>query len=216
MAIKPLQKSSLVDEVATAIREHISDGDFQPGETLRIEALAREFGVSRTPIREAFSKLEAEGLLVRRAGYSATIFTPTRAEVCEYYEMRIVLEPLAARLALPNMTPVIERRLDALLRKMDETTVPSWYALNREFHRGLYEPSGRALLVATITNLIDRSDPYLRIYFQSHDYADSRRAHREIVAAVGARDEHAVVRAVEDHLGRALSSIIEAIPEETE
>ena len=90
MPIKPLQKTSLVDEVVAALREQIADGHIRPGDTLRIEVLAREFGVSRTPIREAFSKLEVEGLLVRKTGYAATVFTPARREVHEYYEMRLV------------------------------------------------------------------------------------------------------------------------------
>ncbi len=49
--------------------------------------------------------LEAEGLLVRKTGYAATVFTPLRQEVREYYQIRTVLEPLAAQLALPNVTP---------------------------------------------------------------------------------------------------------------
>lgn len=216
MPIKPLQKTSLVDEVVTALREQIANGHFQPGETLRIEALAREFGVSRTPIREAFSKLEVEGLLVRKAGYAATVFTPMRREVREYYEMRLVLEPLAARLALPNMTPAVERRLSSLLTKMDDLTANGWYAVNREFHRTLYQPSDRPFLVGTIDNLIQRSDPYIRMYFKTHDLEETQRSHRQILSAVAARDEQAVSVAVEEHLGHALSEIVAVISEESQ
>lgn len=214
MPIKPLQKTSLVDEVVAALREQIADGHIRPGDTLRIEALAREFGVSRTPIREAFSKLEVEGLLVRRTGYAATVFTPDRREVREYYEMRLVLEPLAARLALPNMTPAVERRLASLLSKMDDLTANNWYGFNREFHSVLYEPSDRPFLVATIDNLIQRSDPYIRMYFETHDLEDTQREHRQIVAALGKRDEQALSAAVEEHLGNALNEIVAVVSDE--
>src|SRR6266850_1333129 len=101
----PFLKVSLVDRVVETLHDRIAQGAIVPGETLRIEALAREFGISRTPVREAISKLEAEGIVVRRTGYAATVFTPSRKEVLDYYEMRMVLEPLAARLALPQVTP---------------------------------------------------------------------------------------------------------------
>jgi len=214
MPIKPLQKTSLVDEVVAAVREQIADGHIRPGETLRIEALAREFGVSRTPIREAFSKLEVEGLLVRKTGYAATVFTPVRREVREYYEMRLVLEPLAARLALPNVTPAVERRLSALVTKMDDLTADGWYGVNREFHRALYEPSDRPFLIATIDNLIQRSDPYIRMYFETHDLEETQRSHRQILAAVTARDEQALSTAVQDHLGHAMSEMVAVISDE--
>lgn len=214
MPIKPLQKTSLVDEVVAALREQIANGHIRPGDTLRIEALAREFGVSRTPIREAFSKLEVEGLLVRKTGYAATVFTPVRREVREYYEMRLVLEPLAARLALPNMTPAVERRLGSLLSKMDDLTANNWYGINREFHSVLYEPSDRPFLVATIDNLIQRSDPYIRMYFETHDLEDTQREHRQILAALGKRDEHALSAAVEEHLGNALNEIVAVVSDE--
>jgi DNA-binding GntR family transcriptional regulator len=214
MPIKPLQKTSLVDEVVAALREQIADGHIRPGDTLRIEALAREFGVSRTPIREAFSKLEVEGLLVRKTGYAATVFTPVRREVREYYEMRLVLEPLAARLALPNMTPAVERRLGSLLSKMDDLTANNWYGINREFHSVLYEPSDRPFLVATIDNLIQRSDPYIRMYFETHDLEDTQREHRQILAALGKRDGDALSAAVEEHLGNALNEIVAVVSDE--
>jgi DNA-binding GntR family transcriptional regulator len=216
MPIKPLQKTSLVDEIVSALREQIADGHIQPGETLRIEGLARQFGVSRTPVREAFSKLEVEGLLVRKTGYAATVFTPLRREVCEYYEMRMVLEPLAARLALPNVTPAVERRLSTLVTKMDDLTANGWYGINREFHRTLYECSDRPFLVGTIDNLIQRSDPYIRMYFETHDLEETQRSHRQILATVAARDEQAVSLAVQEHLAHAMSEIVAVIAEEDE
>lgn len=214
--IKPLRKVSLVDEVVDALREEIVAGRIRPGETLRIEALARQFGISRTPIREAISKLEAQGIVVRRTGYSATVFAPRRREVLEYYEMRLVLEPLAARLVIENMTPAVERRLARLVEEMDDFTMSRWYGLNQAFHRQLYESSDRPFLVSTIDNLIQRSDPYIRMYFASHDLEETQRGHRRILAALADRDGHELGAAVEAHLGHVVTEIVAAISEDGE
>jgi DNA-binding GntR family transcriptional regulator len=209
----PLLKVSLVDQVVDTLRERIADGRINPGETLRIESLAREFGVSRTPVREAISKLEAQGLVVRRTGYAATVFEPHRNEVLELYEMRMALEPLAARLALPNVTTELLRELDGLVRAMDNFEASNWYTLNRRFHHALYVASERPFLVGTIDNLIARADPYIRIYFKSHDLEQTQRDHRRIHAGVQRADAEELSEAVADHLRHVIVGILELIEE---
>ena len=112
------------------------------------------------------------------------------------------------------MTPAVERRLASLLTKMDDFTANNWYGINREFHRELYKPSDRPFLIATIDNLIQRSDPYIRMYFETHDLEDTQREHRQIVAALEKRDEHALSVAVEEHLGNALNEIVAVVSDE--
>lgn len=207
----PLLKVSLVDQVVDALRERIADGRINPGETLRIESLAREFGISRTPVREAISKLEAQGLVVRRTGYAATVFEPLRPEVLELYEMRTALEPLAARLALPNMTPDLVGELRTLVEQMDNFEASNWYSLNRRFHHALYAASRRPFLVSTIDNLIARAEPYIRIYFKDHDLEQTQRDHRRILGGVERDDEQELSDAVAGHLGHVVEGILEVI-----
>jgi DNA-binding GntR family transcriptional regulator len=210
----PLLKVSLVDQVADTIRDRIAAGQIAPGETLRIETLARELGVSRTPIREAISRLEAQGLLVRRTGYAATVFEPVRKGVLELYEMRMVLEPLAARLALPHMTPDLLGELDRLVQGMDDFETANWYRLNRQFHSALYAAADRPFLVATIENLVARADPYIRIYFSGHDLEETQRGHRRILDAARRGDNESLVAAVVEHLDAVVAGILEVIDEE--
>ena len=209
----PLLKVSLVDQVVDTLRERIAEGRIDPGQTIRIESLAREFGISRTPVREAISKLEAQGLVVRRTGYAATVFEPQRSEVLELYEMRIALEPLAARLALPNVTPELVRELESLVVAMDNFEASNWYTLNRRFHHTLYIASERPFLVGTIDNLIARADPYIRIYFKAHDLEQTQRGHRRILAGVVDDDAEELRAAVEEHLGHVVTGILELIEE---
>lgn len=210
----PLLKVSLVDQVADTIRDRIAAGQIAPGETLRIEALARELGVSRTPVREAISRLEAQGILVRRTGYAATVFEPVRKEVLELYEMRMALEPLAARLALPHMTPDLLGELERLVQAMDDFEAADWYRLNRQFHSMLYIAADRPFLVATIENLVARADPYIRIYFKGHDLEETQRGHRKILDGVRRDDEETLVAAVVEHLEAVVAGILEVIDEE--
>lgn len=208
----PLVKVSLVDRVVEIVRERIGRGEMVPGETVRIEQLARELGISRTPVREAISKLEALGLLVRRTGYAATVFMPNRTEVIEYYEMRRALEPLAARLALPEVTAAQENRLRRLADAMDTLEAPNWFQLNRDFHRTLYESANRPYLVEMVENLITRSEPYQRLYFETHDLEETQRGHREILSAFLRRDEDALIEAIHDHLDHVVYyGILEAL-----
>jgi DNA-binding GntR family transcriptional regulator len=207
----PLENASLVERIVSVLRDRIAEGQIEPGATLPIDVLAREFGVSRTPVREAISALEAQGLVVRRTNYPPTVFTPSRFEVLGYYEMRQALEPLAARLALPNITEEALGNLEALVDEMDVLDSPDWYALNREFHEGLYKASARPFLLETIDNLIRRSDPYLRIYFKTDDLEDTQRGHHRILDCLRRRDEAELEAAIVDHLQSVVSGMLEII-----
>jgi DNA-binding GntR family transcriptional regulator len=209
----PLLKVSLVDQVVETMRDRIADGRLAPGDTIRIESLAREFGISRTPVREAISKLEAQGLVVRRTGYAATVFEPRAPEVLELYEMRMALEPLAARQALANVTPELLGELEELVRAMDDFEASNWFTLNRRFHHALYTASDRPFLVGTIDNLIARADPYIRIYFKAHDLEQTQRDHRAILSGVERDDEQALSLAVSEHLEHVVAGILELIEE---
>lgn len=210
-AMKPLQNVSLVDRIVNVLRERIGVGELEPGATLRIDEVARELEVSRTPVREAISALEAQGLVVRRTNYPPTVFEPSRLEVLEYYEMRKVIEPLAARLALPNVTDESFAQLEALVASMDDLGSANWYAQNREFHEGLYQPANRPFLLETIDNLIRRSEPYIRIYFKTYDLEATQRGHREILDCVRRRDSEALQSAIADHLQGVVSEMLEVI-----
>ena len=207
-------KVSLVDRVVETLHDRIAQGLIVPGETLRIEALAREFGVSRTPVREAISKLEAQGVVVRRTGYAATVFAPFRKEVLEYYEMRMVLEPLAARLAAAEVTPNVLKKLETLVDAMDNFEATNWFVLNRDFHHVLYSAVERPYLLESIDNLIVRSDPYIRIYFKGHDLEETQRGHRRILEAVRCGDADELEQAIADHLRHVVTGILEVIDDD--
>ena len=162
-------------------------------------------------MREAISKLEVSGTVVRRPGHAPTVFAARSEDVREYFEMRMELEPLAARLALPHLDGKRIAELASLTKAMDTFDAPNWPSLNRAFHRTLYVAADRPFLVDTIENLIARSEPYIRIYFDNHDLRQTQREHRRILAAVRKRDEAEVTEAIRDHLQQVIAGVLEAL-----
>src|SRR5882724_366701 len=128
--------------VAAEIRRLIQDGALQPGERLRQASIASRFGVSTTPVREAFMALASEGLVRQDAHRGVVVFEPSLDELTETYEIRQVLEPLATGLAAPRLTDAELEVLEALLGQMRSASPPQYANLNREFHRRIYVASG--------------------------------------------------------------------------
>jgi DNA-binding GntR family transcriptional regulator len=183
--MKPIATTT-ADAVAAALRNALHSGRWAPGAALRQEELASEFGVSRIPVREALSKLQAEGLVVVEPNRGAFVARLTAAEVDEVFDLRVLLECDALRHATPQHTPRTLRQLHALQAELDAEHDPDqWLATDAAFHQVLYAPSGRnktlemiAALRASVTRL-----------YRAHLSPNSRRK--------GWRDEHhAVLKAV--------------------
>src|SRR5882672_9567718 len=108
---------SLADEIAFRLEAAILARELLPGAKLRQEELCHRFGVSRTPVREALRKLQAQRLVVMVPNRGATVRLPTRKDVAETYDLRAELEAFAAELACERAGPA----LDAELARAAET-----------------------------------------------------------------------------------------------
>lgn len=119
------QQTKLIAEIAEKIRGKILSGGFQAGERLKQERLAEEFGVSRTPIREALSRLEVQGLVSQQQRRSAVVCAPSSRDIAEIYRIRAELEGLAASLAARWISDAALVRLrathDRFLAKIRDT-----------------------------------------------------------------------------------------------
>ncbi len=109
---RPASATSLADEIARALQRDILDGRIALGERLAQDELCARFEVSRTPIREALSKLQSSGLVSLRPNRGAIVRTPPRREVQEVYELRAELEGFAAERAAARIDGLRMRRLD--------------------------------------------------------------------------------------------------------
>jgi DNA-binding GntR family transcriptional regulator len=196
--------------VAGLLRDEIQAGALAPGTRLRQNDVARRFGVSSTPVREAFAQLEAEGLLRIDPHRGAVVFRPTIRDLVEFYEIREALESLAVRKAIPHLDESRLKELKGLLAKMRKTKDASaWMKLNDEFHLMMYEPSDRPRLSAMIEGLRDSSTPYIHIYVADHlSAARANKEHQRILNACIARDPDEAVAAIRDHLRSASEGLV--------
>jgi len=125
-SVEPLQRTRLVEEVTRQLRDMIIDGRLPAGMQLRQIELAEQLGVSRTPLREAFRILEADGLVrVSNKNRTIEVVTITSADLKEMYEIREVVDGLAARLAARRgLTPEVEAELRGLIAEMRAAADP--------------------------------------------------------------------------------------------
>lgn len=161
----------LVGSLAERISAKILAGDYPPGSRLRQEALAEEFSVSRTPIREALRQLEVKGVIQHVPNQGAIVLAPNARDIREAYQVRAELEGLAISLAVEWITDEqIERmrnaqkRFAATVEKLTITArtsnakahlknVPNWVESNDEFHGVVIEASGNRRLRQLIRDL---------------------------------------------------------------
>lgn len=204
------QQRSTPDLIADALREAILRGIFREGEPLRQDEIAKQFNVSRIPVREAMRQLEAEGLLKFYPNRGAVVAALTPAEVQEIGEMRIVLETLALQLAIPHLTEADLHRADAALDATERTTdVARWAELNWEFHAALYTPADRPRLLMTIKTLHVNVDRYIRLQMEKMNYhARSQKEHNQILQACRDRNIKTATRQLKRHISTASQQLV--------
>jgi DNA-binding GntR family transcriptional regulator len=217
-ALKPRTVSMVV---ADRLRSDILSGRIPPGTRLRQVQLAREFGVSTTPIREAFQLLHSEGIVESDPHRGVVVRRPSADDVAENYEIRAELESLAATRALERLTDEDIDHMAELEAEMEAIDDPKRYIeLNYEFHDTLYRASGRKRLCTLIDNLRVSSSAYVyhSHYMSTLDEAERDAYHRrlseehqEILAACRARDLERLGRAVRAHLEHTAEAIVGSI-----
>ncbi|AXE23382.1 GntR family transcriptional regulator [Streptomyces globosus] len=143
--------------VCTAIRDDIVSGALEPGARLTEEQLARRYGVSRVPVREALRTLESEGFVTSRRHAGACVAEPTEQEAADLLEMRMLLEPLAAARAARRRTEGHLKVLRGLVRLGQERARggqgEDLRALGSWFHETLSQASASPGLIALLTQM---------------------------------------------------------------
>ncbi|MDF2810541.1 MAG: GntR family transcriptional regulator [Microvirga sp.] len=205
-------QTRLLDEVADALRERIYAGTYQPGDTLRQELLASEFGISRTPLREALRVLERDGLLTHQAGRGVKVASADRARLLDAYALREVIDGVAARFAAHRADAESVGRLTRLVaeqRGVIEPWEPRAYTQsNVNFHLAVMDAAGNDSLRMHI--------PLLRMTSQvftpgiSLSLERARQAideHEAIVAAIAKRDGDEAERLARAHIRETMTTL---------
>jgi DNA-binding GntR family transcriptional regulator len=140
----------LYERIVQWLHEMIVSGKFEPGKKLNEMELQKLFGTSRAPIREAFRRMEVEGLVEIRPRKGVYVRSITFEDIQEAAEVRIALEKLAARLAIRIITPEDLEKLSGILAEMDEALqkkdIEVYTRVHYRFHRFLVDKSGNQVL----------------------------------------------------------------------
>jgi len=193
----------------------IRDGVFQPGDRLRETDVADRLSLSRTPVREALRKLEADGIVEHRARIGAVIRKLERTEVVELYEMRLVLERTAAEMAAKHANEAEIDELEDLNTRIEKAVddPATAAAVNQDFHRCIYLATRNRFLLESARALNNAL-----MLLGPTTLADSARIktvcqqHKNIIDAIRAGDVEAAGASAEAHLQTSLRHRLKNMP----
>lgn len=210
---KPLR-----EVVAETLRDAIINGVLKPGERLMEIQLAEELGVSRTPVRESIRKLELEGFVVmvpRRGTYVADL---SIKDINEVYEIRTVLDVLAAGLAAERITEEeleeLERLLVQISELADQSDVEKLIEYDTQFHDVLYRASRNDRLVGIINNLREQFTRFRSISMQYPGRLQNTVAeHTRLVEAIAQRNPELAQQIAREHMENSEQTLLKAFDE---
>lgn len=190
------------EDVYLAIRQEILDGTLKPGDRLQEEQLARQFGTSRTPIREALRKLEVENF-VNYSPYRGTIVAEVSAdEIPDLLEVRILVESLIIRRAVKNVTSEDIKRLRALIEEGERLKDPSEIMANVDLFNATMFALGKCenleALNMRIREVLKRV--VVSKYLHPKRHTEAVAEHRLLVDALEAKDADLAVKRIVEHL----------------
>ena len=183
---------TLRERIVESIRNAIVNGQLQPGTRIAEPELADKFGISRTPIREAFRQLESEGFIsvVPRKGAIVASISPQ--DISNFYDLKMVLEGYAAHCAANVLTPAdigkmetVNRQMEAASHKKDLRRVLD---LHNEFHDIFLRACGNEKLHAIVQNMVMQFQRFRLILAMPGKIEGSIRQHKEIIEAFRKKD----------------------------
>jgi DNA-binding GntR family transcriptional regulator len=204
---------SLPARIAAALADQIIRGCLKPGDRVRQETVASEFNASHVPVREAFRRLEARGLLVSRERKGVYVPLLDQASIVEITRMRTALEVLALRHAIPNLTDSDIALAEAAISQANGChDISTWEEANRNFHASLYRPCKMARLLSTIDALHEARLRYMYATATVIQWEEkSEEEHLNIIDAVRARDVATACALLEKHIEDSGEILVEAV-----
>lgn len=198
----------------------ILNGEIGMGQPLAERSLAGRLGVSRTPVRETLLRLQNEGLVEIVQGRGAFVVSYSIEDLIEIYEVRLGLEPVAARLSCPHVSlqelAAFEREFNCYLRDPErgDGDQDKWQQLGRNFHNLFVRASRNTRLIQIMDGMQDQIELFRGLGRAISPHAVSKpviEEHLEIADALQARNPRRAERAVRNHLQNRLRSRIDAL-----
>jgi DNA-binding GntR family transcriptional regulator len=205
----PLARRALYQDVAEQLRQQIYARQLEPGHWIDEMRLCAEFGISRTPLREALKVLAVEGLVTMKLRRGAYVTEMSREDVMQIYHLLALLESDAAGTVAQHaddegrtLLAALHARLEAQVRRRE-----TFFATNEQFHMALLDLAGNRWAAQTVTDLrkvmkLNRHHSLLKRGRLSQSLAE----HRALMKAIDARDAAAAARLMKAHFASGLEA----------
>ena len=215
-----LPQRTMTEQVMARLRDMILSGELAPGSRLDQNDLARRFGVSLVPLREALARLQSSGLVRIVPHRGVFVESLSVEELLDIYQVREALEDLASRLAAPRLSAADLATLDRLKIEMEQTAkiddFEAFLDLHRDFHFTIYRAAGRRHLLQLIAQLWDLSARYRR--FQLYAFPERMRTSlfeiQAILEACHRRDPNALALLVRYKVHQTVVSLLDVMRRE--
>jgi DNA-binding GntR family transcriptional regulator len=209
MAVVSLSPRALYEEVAELLRQRIFRRELEPGSWIDEVKLAQEYGISRTPLREALKVLAAEGLITMKVRRGAYVTEVSETDLADVYHLLSLLESDAAGVVAQRATDEQLKDLQALHKELEAACNDreKFFALNEGFHMRLLEYAGnkwRDQMVADLRKVmkLNRHNSLLK----AGRVREAMLEHRAIMEALANRDAKAAVKRMQEHFANGLEA----------
>jgi len=208
-AQRPLAPRALYQEVADLLRQQIYSRTLEPGSWVDEMKLSQEFGISRTPLREALKVLAVEGLVTMKLRRGAYVTEVSRDDVAQVYHLLALLESDAAALAAVHADAAqrdhlrqLHARLEKQVRQRD-----AFFAANEQFHMALLDIAGNRWAMQIVTDLrkVMKLNRHHSLFKQGR-LSDSLAEHRALMAAIEKRDAELARELMRAHFEHGLEA----------
>ena len=204
-----LERTTTPEGIYRVLRAAILDGTVPPGGQLRERDIATDLGVSRSPLREALTRLEEEGLIVKFPFRGAFVVEVSAQEVAEIASIRLLVEPYAGELALETLRgperPRLTQTVEELRQATDTNDIPASIDAHLQFHRLFYDFSGHGVLRGLWNGWETKLRLYLAVDHRSYsDLHDIAVEHERLAAVALEGDMDVFRRELAQHFQSAL------------
>jgi len=214
---KPKRPLTVAQTVAAQVRERILKREIKGGEPLRQEAIAKSFGTSIIPVREALRQLEAEGLVELQSHRGAIATELTLNKALEWIHLRRLIETDLMGLAIDNITDEHLTEAQEILGKFDDALdhrreIAHWSEYNWKFHSALYRPANRPETMKVLSSLHKKCDRYIRLQLLGGDHiVRAEKEHHELIEVCRKRNKRAAKALMHRHIVGVEKDLVEQL-----
>lgn len=201
--------------ITSILKKAIYSGEYKSGEELSLTDISARLGVSRTPVREAFQALAADGLITLRMNKGAIVNKIDRKFIKDTFEVRILLESEAAARAAHNGMEVssLLTRLYHMRDNLDTMTSGDYTALNQEIHMAIWNAADNFKLKSYLMELWNGPSTGHSVPEEKEHYQKSTQEHIAMLGFIGKRQDAEARSAMAAHIARSMENILKYYPE---